>query len=199
MRVDAGGPALPVPPGPAPSLPRAGSRPDQLCCCHPGAHLRSGSLDGLCRHYHSVLPCTSGIHRLLPVWDITCNTQQLMRLLISQRCVMVCKRREACAGGISLWQRRGRRSLSDVETSSEEEEGVADLREHTDTEDKVFCHRLQPLMAAGTSPIHEGMTQTVIRPCIFKRACWRAHGRPVFSRRLEKQVSLSPFVLPVSH
>ena len=44
MRVDAGGPALPVPPGPAPSLACAGSRPDQLRCCHPGAHIRSSSL-----------------------------------------------------------------------------------------------------------------------------------------------------------
>ncbi len=56
---------------------------------------------------------------------------------INARCIVVCKWRKACAGGISLWQRRGRRSLSDVETSSEEEEGVADLRKHTDTEDKV--------------------------------------------------------------
>ena len=52
MRVNASGPALPVPPGPAPSLPCAGSRPDQLCCCHSGAHIRSGSLDMHCRHYH---------------------------------------------------------------------------------------------------------------------------------------------------
>lgn len=50
-----------------------------------------------------------------------------------------CNRREACAGGISLWQRRGRRSLSDVDTSSEEEEegGLAELRKHAETEDKV--------------------------------------------------------------
>ena len=56
---------------------------------------------------------------------------------IKARCVEARNQIEACAGGISLWQRRGRRSLSDVETSSEEEEGVADLRKHTDSEDKV--------------------------------------------------------------
>ena len=29
-------------------------------------------------------------------------------------------------------------------------------------------HRLQPLMPAGTSPVHEGTTQTVMRPCVLK-------------------------------
>ena len=74
--------------------------------------------------------------------ELTRNIHYLriaLQTSINTRCIVVCKWRKACAGGISLWQRRGRRSLSDVETSSEEEEGVADLRKHTDTEDKVWA------------------------------------------------------------
>ena len=72
---------------------------------------------------------------------------------------MVLNSREAHAGGISLWQRRGRRSLSDVDTSSEEEEGgLAELRKHAETEDKVLYMPASP----DTCRRHLGTSSTEI-------------------------------------
>ena len=105
--------------------------------------------------------------------------------------MMAPNRREACAGGISLWQRRGRRSLSDVETSSEEEEGgLAELRKHAETEDKVldvsatsdtFRHLLCRLST-------EAACDAVLR---FRASCQDTHGKPVSSRRI-----IHPVIFP---